>query len=72
MLTATDADEATAVGGTSKELVLWIKTDVSPTYAIWLATSDSGVNETKLTVASPPTPHRDRWRRRGNLLKQRL
>jgi hypothetical protein len=49
-LTSSDGDDATAVGGTASELVLWIKTDVTPSYIIWLATSDSGANETKLTV----------------------
>ncbi len=49
-LTGTDATEASQVGGTAKELVLWIKSDVTPTKTIWLATSATGANETKLTI----------------------
>ncbi len=41
-------------GGTDKEFVYWIRSDVDPTTVIWLATSESGENETKLTVNFTP------------------
>lgn len=50
-LTSADSDDAGAVGGTAKELILWIKTDATPTKTIWLATTQSGANQTKLTVS---------------------
>ncbi|WP_027400537.1 S-layer homology domain-containing protein [Anaerovorax odorimutans] len=53
-LTEKDKNESLQVGGTDKELVLWIKSDVDTTKNIWLATSASGENETKLTVNFTP------------------
>ncbi len=53
-LTDTDKSEALQVGGTDKELVLWMKSDVDTTKNIWLATSVDGANETKLTIHFTP------------------
>ena len=58
--TPADENKSQQVGGTEKEFVYWIRSDVDPTKTIWLATSESGENETKLTVNFTPyaeSPH---------------
>ena len=49
-----DVNGSLQSGGTDKEFVYQIRSDMDPTKVIWLATSASGENETKLTVNFTP------------------